>query len=311
MRMKISPWLQGWGRDHWLALARSIGILISYAVIYYSVGLPIGIGFFVYARILLKEELQDVSLHMEDSLLFLHAIAMLLLLLTLVIIITFMLRWLDKRGSFSEIGIRAGKNTGLVVIVSLAITLVLVVIIYLVGLGSGQIHFVNTVWEEGLWSDILTDFIGYFILLLAIAIIEELLFRGYIRFTLGRVFSPTVALVISALLFAISRMVLASSGWLGGLNALLSGLILGMLFWLTGSLWAPIAVHFIWVFMESFVFSFPSPGVTSEGLLRINTKPGLLLDRSYGPQGGLVAFIIFLVVAIGLWLYIGRRRIEQ
>ena len=311
MSMKISTWLKGWGREYWLSLARSVGILISYAVIYFSVGLPVGIGFFVYARVFLKEQLREVPLHMEDSLLFLHAIAMLLLLVTLVIIIAFMLRWLDKRGSFFEIGIRAGKNTGLVVIVSLVVTIALAVIIYLVGLASGQIQFVNTAWEEGLWSDILTDFIGYFVLLLTIAFIEELLFRGYIRHTLGRVFSPKITLVISALLFAISRMVLASSGWLGGLNALLSGMILGMLFLLTGSLWAPIAVHFTWIFIESFIFSFPSPGVTSEGLLRIDTKPGLLLDGSYGPQGGLVAMIIFLVVAVGLWLYIGKRRAEQ
>jgi len=307
MRAKVSVWQSRWGRDRWIALARALGVQITYWIVYFSVGLPVGVGFFIFARGFMDDELREVPTHMEDTLLFLSAIAWLLILVTMLVVVAIMLRWFDRRGSFTEIGFRSGKGTGRRVILSITAAIVLVILIFLVARAAGVVRIVEAAWEERLWSDIFTDLLGYFINLAAIAITSELVFRGYIRFTLSQTFSTQAALVISALLFALSQVVMASSGWLGALNALLAGLILGMLVVLTGSLWVPIAAHFAWIFMESFVFSFPTFGVAPEGLLRMNIVPGLLLDGVYGPQGGMLVLVAFLIVFVGLWLYAGKR----
>jgi len=271
------------------------------------VGLPVGIGFFVFARAVLGDELREVPIHMEDTLLFLHAIAMVLVLLAMVVVIALMIRRFDRRGSFSEIGIRSGKGTWRAVILSLAAAMALVVLIFLAARAAGAVRLVETASEEHLWSDTLIDLLGYVVLLAAIAVTEELVFRGYLRFTLAQAFSPKAVLLISALLFAIWRVVTASSGGLGALNAFLAGLILGLLFVVTGSLWVPIAAHFAWIWVESFVFSFPTSGVATEGLLRTQTVSSPLLDGAYGPQGGLLALGAFTLVVVGLWLYTRKR----
>jgi membrane protease YdiL (CAAX protease family) len=309
MSAKVSTWLNKIGRDRWAALARALGVTVAYWLFYFSVGLPVGLGFFVFARRFLYYGLRDVTSHMEDMLLYLHAIAMLLVLLGVVVVIVVMLRGFDRSGTFSDLGFKVGKTTWLAVTISIGAAVGLVVLIFLVSRIAGFASLINTPPGERLWRDIFNDFIGYLLLLAATAVTEELIFRGYVRFTLEKVFSAKLVLLVSALLFGLSRLVMVSSGLLGLVSAIFAGLILGMLYLVTGSLWVPIAAHFAWIFTESYIFSFPSHGIVPEGLLRLKYFPGLLLDGSYGPQAGLLALGIFVVVAVCLWLF-ARKRLQ-
>jgi membrane protease YdiL (CAAX protease family) len=270
----------------------------------------VGLGFFVFGRRFLYYELRDVTSHMEDMLLYLHAIAMLLVLLGMVGVIFVMLRGFDRSGTLSGLGIKLGKTTGRKVLISFSVAVALVVLIFLVAWLTGIASLGKTPAVERAWSDIFNDFIGYLVLLVATAVTEELIFRGYVRFTLEKVFSTKLVLLVSALLFALSRLVMVSCGLLGTINAVIAGLILGMLFLLTGSLWVPIAAHFAWIFTESYILSFPSHGIVPEGLLRIKYTPGIWLDGTYGPQAGLLMMGVFLVVAVCLWLF-ARKRLES
>lgn len=232
---------------------------------------------------------------------------MLLVLLGIVVVIVIIQRGFDRGATFSDLGFKVGKTTWRAVTLCFGAAVGFVVIIFLVSWLAGYTSLLKPPPGERLWSDIVNDFIGYLLLLAATAVTEELIFRGYVRFTLEKVFSTKLVLLFSALLFGLSRLVMVSSGLLGVVSAIFAGLILGMLFLLTGSLWVPIAAHFAWIFTESYVFSFPSHGIIPEGLLRTNYLPGLLLDGRYGPQGGLLALGIFLIVAICLWLFARKR----
>lgn len=254
MSAEMSTVKSGWKRDRWVGLLQALGVMVAYWIVYFSVSLPVGVGYYLYSRFIQGEEPREVSMHLEDEMLFLQAAAWLLILLAMFVIIWLMLKWLDRGSSFADVGFRIGKRTWLAVLLAIVIATLLVVLIFLVGLAGGVIDLLVTPAEEQLWSDILTDFIGYLLLVGAFAATEELVFRGHIRFTLAKTFSPWATLAIAGLFYALSRWVLYSSGWLGATNAFLAGLILGMLFILSGSLWVPIAAHFMWVFMESFIF---------------------------------------------------------
>jgi hypothetical protein len=83
---------------------------------------------------------------------------------------------------------------------------------------------------------------------------EELFYRGYVQGTLRRSRRPAVAIVLAALLFAVrhyTQMGLlwpaypwaAATAWVA--VGLLFGLVLGWIYERTGSLWLPVAIHYL------------------------------------------------------------------
>lgn len=74
-----------------------------------------------------------------------------------------------------------------------------------------------------------------------VALGEELLFRGIIMNELGRMFNPKIALVAQAILFGIMHMTWRSVPELG--FTFFAGLILGYLYYKSGSLMGSIAMH--------------------------------------------------------------------
>ena len=95
------------------------------------------------------------------------------------------------------------------------------------------------------------DFVaeGYFSLLLAILsiailvpIMEELMFRGFVLDVASEAYSRWVAIIISAILFALIHPLYP----LSVLNAFWAGIIYGYLRIRTNSLWPPILLHSLW-----------------------------------------------------------------
>ena len=71
---------------------------------------------------------------------------------------------------------------------------------------------------------------------------EELLFRGVIQRLLTRIFkSPWLAIIVTAAFFSAIHL-----QFYGFFPRLLLGILLGAMFWYSGSLWVAIAAHFIY-----------------------------------------------------------------
>ena len=88
------------------------------------------------------------------------------------------------------------------------------------------------------------------------ALLEEMIYRGYILRTL-RPYGNLFAVVVSSILFSLMHGNLRQIPF-----ALMVGLVLGLLYVSTNNIWLPIAVHFannaISVLMEYFAFSLPN-----------------------------------------------------
>ena len=78
--------------------------------------------------------------------------------------------------------------------------------------------------------------LGVLVMVALVPIIEELIFRGFILSWLSR-HGPTVAIVVSAFLF---MLVHRPSSWV---FVFLAGMVFGIQYWKTGSLWAPLITH--------------------------------------------------------------------
>lgn len=132
--------------------------------------------------------------------------------------------------------------------------------------------------------------VGYFWLILGISImapvVEELLFRGIIQGELRKAMPDWLAIIIQAIVFALFHMEPIQSSYV-----LLPGLLLGLAYYWSRSIWVPIIMHITFNFIGSVL-------------------PALIGDNEALSQGLLwteVAFIL-LGIAAAVFFYKNRRR---
>lgn len=121
---------------------------------------------------------------------------------------------------------------------------------------------------------------------------EEVFFRGWLQGSLEREIHPFAAIIVSALIFAGLHFLVAAEGWVAGVNLLLAGLTLGLLFRLTDGLAAPILFHFGWNWAELLGFGLtPNPGKSAVGAFSDFdlTGPEILGGGAGGLNGGIVS----------------------
>ncbi len=90
--------------------------------------------------------------------------------------------------------------------------------------------------------------------LLFTCVAEEALFRGFIQQGLSQRFSWVTGLIVASLLFGLAHF---AGGMLLVVFAALAGLGYGLVFHLTGRLWAAVLVHFIFNLTHLIYFTYP------------------------------------------------------
>jgi uncharacterized protein len=145
---------------------------------------------------------------------------------------------------------------------------------------------------------------------LAAAIGEELLFRGAIFRISEEWLGTTAALIISAVLFGTAHALNAGATPIGvGAIALEAGVLLGVAYSASRSLWLPIGMHFGWNFTEGGVFGTTVSGGQSHGLVTVTLSgPAQLTGGAFGPEASIAAVLVCLVAAALLGIYGVRRR---
>lgn len=143
----------------------------------------------------------------------------------------------------------------------------------------------------------------------AIAVAEEVLFRGVIfRLVQGR-WGSWPALAVSAILFGLAHLVNPGATVWGAIAiAIEAGLMLGAAYAVTGSLWLPIGLHLGWNIGTVAVFGTVTSGSDASGALvsAATSGPAWLSGGSFGPEASIVAIIMCSIVAVGL-LGVARR----
>ncbi|HZO23486.1 MAG TPA: type II CAAX endopeptidase family protein [Steroidobacteraceae bacterium] len=138
---------------------------------------------------------------------------------------------------------------------------------------------------------------------------EEIVFRGVVFRILEGRWGTLAALVFSAALF----------GFLHGANpgatlissaaiALEAGVLLGLMYCATRSLWWPIGLHFGWNFTEGGIFGAAVSGGRVHGMLNLPLiGPQLLTGGSFGPEASAIAVLVSLCASAAL-VYLTVRR---
>jgi len=144
--------------------------------------------------------------------------------------------------------------------------------------------------------------------LLLAALFEELLFHGYPFQTLIEGIGPYPALLLLSVVFSLFHRANPGFNLLGSINIGLAGLLLGVGLLRTRALWLPIGIHFAWNLFQA-AFSFPISGFAlGDGPFHAQLGgPELLSGGSFGPEGSIIATLVFFLAIAFLVLY-GRIR---
>lgn len=144
---------------------------------------------------------------------------------------------------------------------------------------------------------------------LAVAVSEEVLYRGY-GFQVLYLWNRGAALLVTGVLFVAIHLFQpgGASPWVA-LNMLLGHFFFAAYFLRTRSLWPCIGVHFAWNFTLAFVLGMPISGRRSvASLLRTDVSESILGGREFGPESGLMMTVVFAVATVLVWRLVPRKR---
>ena len=144
------------------------------------------------------------------------------------------------------------------------------------------------------------------------AIHEELLFRGY-PFQRLEVWSPRVAIALSAILFGVVHVGNLAVSAIAVANIVLAGIMLTLAYLATRNLWFPISLHLAWNVISGPFLGHEVSGYVPKGTLSrvIDPGPALLTGGEFGLEASLWATAAQLIAVAFLAHRVRRNAVER
>jgi hypothetical protein len=135
-------------------------------------------------------------------------------------------------------------------------------------------------------------------LFLAVAFLEEFLFRGYTFFTLKEGIGFWPAAVVLSACFAAVHIQNQGENWVGVFGVFVVGMFWCFTVRRTGSLWFAVGMHVSFDFAESFFYSVPDSGAVLPGHLTNATLhgPAWLTGGVVGPEASALDFLLLAIL---------------
>lgn len=156
------------------------------------------------------------------------------------------------------------------------------------------------------WIDISftsQDFLTGLLLMIFIAVGEEMVFRGYILNNLMQSLNKWVALAISAVVFALIHSNNPNIDILAIINLIVGGLLLGINYLFTKNLWFSILLHTLWNFLQGPVLGFAVSGIRLQSILQPELKGNAMITGgSFGLEASILTGILFIITLLILYL---------
>lgn len=213
-----------------------------------------------------------------------------------------------QRPVVRSLGLNVSRWSPAEVLIGLAITAVAIggTLVAEAALGAVRLAPGTLTWR-GLWTDLLSQ-------LVPAAALEELLFRVLLLSGLAVALSRVprgrwIAVLLSAALFGAAHLGNEGATWVAAVGTGLGGVMYGIAFLGTRSVWLPFGLHLGWNLAQG-VLGFPISGHVVPGLFRaIPTADdvSVLTGGTYGPEAGIPGMLARFVV-IGLVVVYLRRR---
>jgi membrane protease YdiL (CAAX protease family) len=142
--------------------------------------------------------------------------------------------------------------------------------------------------------------LGWGAVFLAVAVHEELAFRGYWLFSFARRLGFWRSALFTSVVFGAAHLGNPNENVLGILQVVVIGLLFCLMIRRTGTLWFALGFHAAWDWAETFFYGTPDSGLLGVGRY-LNTSvqgPKWLTGGSAGPEGSVIAFVVLLLCAL-------------
>lgn len=149
------------------------------------------------------------------------------------------------------------------------------------------------------------------ILMKAVAISEEVIFRGYILSNLLQSANRWIALSISSAVFALVHLGNPGISALAIINIIVAGFLLGLNYIYTKNLWFSIFFHFSWNYFQGTILGYKVSGLPmSGGLRQMVSGSDIWTGGTFGFEGSVLCTIL-LVVCFFIFMYFFSTRYIQ
>ena len=201
----------------------------------------------------------------------------------LIFVYVFLFKIYERR-SISEFAIRYAGRENLIGFIAGGLLVGGIILVLLI---SGSISF--TVLNP------VTIIFKPLILFILLALGEEIIFRGILYRITEQSLGTWIALIISALLFGIVHITNDHADFLGLLSAALAGVMLGVLYTISGRLWYPLAIHVGWNFFQYF-FGLPVSGLDDFEYFMDASREGpeWLIGGGFGIENSMLTILMIL-----------------
>jgi membrane protease YdiL (CAAX protease family) len=149
-----------------------------------------------------------------------------------------------------------------------------------------------------------------FAVMLGAAVVEEVLFRGFVFRTIRDVGGTWTAVAVSAVLFGALHAFNPGASLVSTIAiALEAGVLLALAYAATDRLWLPIGLHAGWNFAEGTIFGTAISGhAMSHALVRGELHgPAALTGGTFGPEASFVAVLVCLAASAAFAVVVIRR----
>jgi membrane protease YdiL (CAAX protease family) len=216
-------------------------------------------------------------------------------------------RWLDRR-SFTSLGFQVNRQAFTDLFAGIAITFVMMGLIYLIEVAAGWLTFEGFAWQTEPAANVVAGVLGFFLIFIFVGYNEELLSRGYHLQTIASGTNLFWGVLISAGVFGLAHLGNPNATWVSAVGILFAGIFLAYGFVRTGQLWLSIGLHIGWNFFEGVVFGFPVSGLDIYRLVHHSiTGPEIWTGGAFGPEAGLIVLPTLTVGAALIYLYTLKR----
>lgn len=255
------------------------------------------VGIFQYIGALItKADIVDVNSHKTSEQ---HIIISFFALMGTSLVIWLFMKYLDKE-RFMKVGFDT-KNRLQEFLVGIGIGAFIMTVGYLLLLFLGEINFERVIFD-------FKEIIISIFLFIIVAVMEELLMRGYILKNLMISFNKYVALIISSVLFSLMHAFNPNIDLFSLTNIFLAGILLGISYIHTKNLWFPIALHLSWNLFQT-IFGFNVSGQKNYSLIEFGiTENNLLNGGEFGFEGSILSLIAMLITIVGIEIYYRRQK---
>ena len=280
---------RGWLR----ALLFLIAFLILYVVIQGVVG-------FIIATVL-NTSLSDLNTLLADP----DKLGIQLIFTSSSLIITALIAWIFRRyidrKSFVSMGFQL-KGKGKDVLYGLLVGFLLISLGFVILRFSNNLEVISVQYSSKV-------VFGGFLFFLIAAMVEEIVFRAYVLNNLmDSIKNKYVALLISAILFALIHGMNPNLSILSLINLLIAGVALGITYIHTRNLWFPVFLHVSWNFFQGPIFGFEVSGLNFNSIIQQKViGSDLITGGDFGFEGS----IIITVLLIGMIVITDRILVKK